>query len=215
MVIWRIRPLAKDHPEDLASCKWLSGGSGLLQIIIWRIWPLANDHPEDPASCKWSSGGSGLLQMIIQRDRLFANDHPGDLASCKWSSGGDNLLQKFIRHPRHLCYLCQDPDSISQTFLEQFLLVRITFLSANVWIPFFCFLQLLFGKHTEDKVVVMATGCCRWHGKVRRLGRVVRWYTATSPMPLRDKDVVNDKKEKQNKNKADIRPLPQYHLNPS
>ena len=123
--------------------------------------------------------------MIIQRDRPFANDHPEDLASCKWSSGGTSLLQMIIRHPRHLCYLCQDPDSISQTFLEQFVLVRITFLSANVWIPFFCFLQLLFGKHTEDKVVVMETGCCRWHGKVRRLGRVVRWYTATSPMPLR------------------------------
>ena len=54
MVIWRIRPLAKDHPEDLASWKWLSGGSGLLQMIIQRIPSLANDHLEGLASYKWS-----------------------------------------------------------------------------------------------------------------------------------------------------------------
>ena len=30
-MIW---PLPNDHPEDLASCKWSSGGTGLLQMII-------------------------------------------------------------------------------------------------------------------------------------------------------------------------------------
>ena len=65
-----------DHPEDPASCKWLSRGSGHLQMIIWRDRPLANDHPEDPAFCKWSSGGSGLLQMVIWRDWPLTNDHP-------------------------------------------------------------------------------------------------------------------------------------------
>ena len=65
MIIWRIRPLANDHPEDSATCKWSSGGTGHLQMIIQRMWPLANDHPEDPVSCKWSSGGTGPLQMNI------------------------------------------------------------------------------------------------------------------------------------------------------
>ena len=33
MIIQRIRPLANDHPEDPATCKWSSGGTGLLQMI--------------------------------------------------------------------------------------------------------------------------------------------------------------------------------------
>ena len=59
------RPLANDHQERPAPCKWLFGGSGLLQMIIMQIWPLANDHLEGPSSCKWSSRRYGLLQMII------------------------------------------------------------------------------------------------------------------------------------------------------
>ena len=35
-------------------------------------------------------------------------------------------MQMIIRHPRHPSHLCQDPDSISQTFLEQFVLVART-----------------------------------------------------------------------------------------
>ena len=92
-----IRLLANDHPEDLASCKWSSGGPSHLQMIIWRIRQLANDHLEDPASCKWSSRGSGLLQMIIGRIRPLANDHPADPATCKWSYGGTGHLQMIIR----------------------------------------------------------------------------------------------------------------------
>ena len=34
MIIWRDKPVAKDHPGDPASCKWSSGGTGLLQMII-------------------------------------------------------------------------------------------------------------------------------------------------------------------------------------
>ena len=44
MIIWRIWPLANDPPDDPASCKWSSGGSGLLEMIIRRDQPLANDH---------------------------------------------------------------------------------------------------------------------------------------------------------------------------
>ena len=36
MMIWRDRPLANDNQEGPASCKWSSGGAGLLQMIIWR-----------------------------------------------------------------------------------------------------------------------------------------------------------------------------------
>ena len=99
MIIRRIWPLAYNHLEDLASCKWSSGGSGLLHMIIRRIKPLANDHlpsandhpplandhPEGPASCKWSSGGSGLLHMIIRRIKPLANDHPQEPTSWKLS----------------------------------------------------------------------------------------------------------------------------------
>ena len=83
MIMQRIQPLANDHPEDTASCKLSSRGSGLLQIIIQRTWPHANNHP---ATWKWSSRGFGLLQMIIQRIRPLANDHLEGLASYKWSS---------------------------------------------------------------------------------------------------------------------------------
>ena len=123
MIIWRIPPLANDHPEDPASFIWSSERSGLLKMIIWRIPPLANNHPEDPATCKWSSEGSSLLQMIIQRIRPLANDHLEDSATCKWSSGGTGLLQMIIRQPRHPNHLSQDPYSISRTFLEQFALI--------------------------------------------------------------------------------------------
>ena len=129
MIVWIDRPLANDHPEDLASCKWSSGGSGLLQMIIQQIQPLANDHMEVQATCKWSSGGSDHLQMIIQRIRPLANDHPEHLASGMWSSGGTGLLQIIIGLPRHPNYLSKDPESISRTFLEQFALVNIDFLA--------------------------------------------------------------------------------------
>ena len=101
MIIRRGRPLANDHPEGLASCKWSSGGTSLLQIIIQRGWPPAKDHTEGPASCKWSSGGTGLLKIIFYQ-------------------------------PRHSSHLCQDPDSISRTFLEQFVLVIVFISSWNV-----------------------------------------------------------------------------------
>ena len=41
---------------------------------------------------------------------------------CKWSFRGTGLLQMIIRLPRHLC---QDPDSISRTFLEEFVCVGV------------------------------------------------------------------------------------------
>ena len=80
-------------------------------MIIQRIWLLANDHPEDLASCKWSYRGPSHLQMIIWRIWQLANDHMEDLASCKWSSVTPVTLVT--------CH----PDSISRTFLEQFVLV--------------------------------------------------------------------------------------------
>ena len=125
MVVRRIRPLANDHPEDPASCKWSSGGSTLLQMIIRRIRPIANDHLEGPSTYKWSSVGSGLLQMIIWRTRPLANNHPSDLASCKWSTGLIDLLRMILRYPRHPNHLSQDPYSISWTFLEQFALLKV------------------------------------------------------------------------------------------
>ena len=97
-------------------------------MIIRREQPLANDHPKGSASCKWSSRGTNLLQMIIWMDRPLANDHQEGLAYCKWSSGGSGLLQMIIRHLHHPSHLCQDPESISQTFLVQFVFVHIAIL---------------------------------------------------------------------------------------
>ena len=74
--------------------------------------------------CCWSFGGASLLKMIIRRGRPLANDHPEGPTSCKWSSGGAVLMQMIICHPLHLSQLCQDPYSISRTFLEQFVLVE-------------------------------------------------------------------------------------------
>ena len=64
--------------------------------------------------------------MIIKRIRPLASDYLEDLGSCKWSSGGTGLLQMIIRYPCHPNHLSQDPDSISQTFLEQFAPVLFT-----------------------------------------------------------------------------------------
>ena len=40
ITIRRIRPLANDHLEGPAICKWSCRGSGLLQMIFWRDRPL-------------------------------------------------------------------------------------------------------------------------------------------------------------------------------
>ena len=84
-----------DHPEGQASCRWSSGGTGLL----------ANDHPEGPSSCKLiiRMGRPLANDQIIRRDRPLANEYPDGPASCKWSSGETGLYQ--------------DPESISRTFL--------------------------------------------------------------------------------------------------
>ena len=49
MIIQRDRPLANDHPEDLASCKLSPGGTGLLQMII-RHPRRPNHLSQDPDS---------------------------------------------------------------------------------------------------------------------------------------------------------------------
>ena len=104
--------VANDYLEDLASWKWSSRGSCLVQMFIrriqpfsndhWRIWRLANDHPEDPALCKWSSWGSRPLKMMIRRIRPLANEHLEGPAIFKWSFGGSDVLQMIIRRIRPL-----------------------------------------------------------------------------------------------------------------
>ena len=55
--------------------------------------------------------------MIIRINWPLANDRPEGPASCKWSSRGTDLLQMLICHRHHPSHPCQDPDSISRTFL--------------------------------------------------------------------------------------------------
>ena len=96
MIILMDRPLANDHPDGLASCKWSSRWTGLLKMIILINRPLANDHPDGPASCKWSYWSTGLLQMIIMIELSLANDHLDGSASFKWLSERNNLYKMII-----------------------------------------------------------------------------------------------------------------------
>ena len=54
MIIPMDRPLAYDHPDQLASCKWSSWSTCLLQMIIWMDQPLSNDYLNGTTSIKWS-----------------------------------------------------------------------------------------------------------------------------------------------------------------
>ena len=94
------RPLANDHEDVPASCKWSSGWIGLLQMIIRMDWPLANDHQVGLAFCKWSSGWSSLFQKIIRMDRPLANNYHDRHAPCKWSSRWTGLSQMIISMDR-------------------------------------------------------------------------------------------------------------------
>ena len=128
MVIPVDLPLANDHPDGPASCKWSSGGASLLQTITMRDQPHANDHPDEPASCKWSSGGASLLQIISWRDQPLANDHPDEPASYKWLSRGTGLLvlifriNHFILHVSF--YLLFFPTNIILSFKTFLLLLQ-------------------------------------------------------------------------------------------
>ena len=100
--LWRVSKMHFSFPccgcqnEEPASCKWWSGGTGLLQMVIQRGQPLANDDPEGPASCIWSSWSTGLLQMIIMIDMSLANDHLDGSASFKWLSERNDLYKMII-----------------------------------------------------------------------------------------------------------------------
>ena len=92
MIILRDQPLANDHLEWPASCKWSSGVAGLLQMIIRTGRPLANDHlsPLSPLSplpgsrfnladlswtiCSllWRGIQMVVMQASIQRIRYFS-----------------------------------------------------------------------------------------------------------------------------------------------
>ena len=102
-------------------------------MIIWRDQPLTNDHLKNPAFCKWSSGDQPLT-MFIRRIWPLAKSP----AISKWSSEGSGLLQMIIRYPHHHCHLCQDPGSISRTFLEQFGLVWPFYLGCSLLLHYEC-----------------------------------------------------------------------------
>ena len=92
MIIRRDQPLANDHLEWPATCKWSSEGTSLLQMIIRIERPLQIIIQKGPASCKWSFRWAGLLQMV-----LLANSPPKEPTSCKWSSGSAGILRMILR----------------------------------------------------------------------------------------------------------------------
>ena len=115
--------------KGLASCKWWSGGTSLLQMVIRRGRPLANDDPEGPASCKWSSRGAGLLQMMIWRCP----------ASCKWWSRGTGLLQMIIRRAATVIGVIGDSSGCMKI---DFFLRKILFRTQSHNLRFFCPLSI-------------------------------------------------------------------------
>ena len=56
MIILIDWPLANDHLDGLAPCKWSSWWTDLSQMINWNDWPLANDHLDRSVYCKWLTG---------------------------------------------------------------------------------------------------------------------------------------------------------------
>ena len=77
-------PLANNHPDGPASCKCLSGWTGLLQIIIQRDQHLPNDHPDQPDSSKkhhplpqnissWSSNLKDQGSISIKKTRTLCS----------------------------------------------------------------------------------------------------------------------------------------------
>ena len=164
MIIWNGGPPANDHPDELASCKWSSGWTDLLQMIIRMDWPLAsyhpygpplaNDYPEGLASCKWSYGGCSHLQMITRKIRPLANDHLEGQAICKWPPKGSALLKLIIQRiwptPERYTSLIGSRLVFSIRDWSETLASELTFLGFffrdNLFYRFFCwfFLEIFF-----------------------------------------------------------------------
>ena len=75
MVVRRDRPLANDHLEGPASCKWSSGSTSLPQMIIRR---------------------AGLLQMIIRFNQILLRFSFYSSANSFFSSDKHHLLLQNI-----------------------------------------------------------------------------------------------------------------------
>ena len=72
-----------------------------------------------------------LAKLLPERHNLYGNSLDFKLNKWKkkkWSFRRIGLLQMIIRHLHHPSHLCQDPESISQTFLVQFVFVHIAIL---------------------------------------------------------------------------------------
>ena len=96
-------------PEDLLYYLSLVHPCARLQEFLLL---LLSRHPWLPLSPWWPPIPSPRLLLLLGLD------------SCEWSSRGTCLLQMIIHHPCHPNHPCQDPDSISRTFLEHLFLVH-------------------------------------------------------------------------------------------
>ena len=98
-----------------------------------------------------------LFLLLVVVDVVVVVVDLEGLASCKWSSGGTGLLQMIFCHPHHPSHLCQDPDSISRTFLKQFVLIHIVIL---INFPCWLFSDLTIDNH-EDVLLFTCFECTR------------------------------------------------------
>ena len=97
--------------------------------------------------------------MIIQRDWHLANNHSQEPASCN-----DHLSP-----PRYPSHLCEDPDSILQTFLEQFVLASLLWMRIQMVVMQASIQQIRYFSVTIPCVTRRSMhGKGRWSSRLRR-----------------------------------------------
>ena len=102
----------------------------LLQMIICKRPVPLDDHFKEAGPFGWSFVRGRPLPMIICRRLAVLDDHLQEAGPFGWSFARGVRSTLSTPSPLSPYHLCQDPDSISRTFLEQFVL--FTFYSTKL-----------------------------------------------------------------------------------
>ena len=97
----------------------------LLQMIICKRPVPLDDHFKEAGPFGWSFVRGRPLPMIICRRLAVLDDHLQEAGPFGWSFARGVRSTLSTPSPLSPYHLCQDPDSISRTFLEQFVLVYL------------------------------------------------------------------------------------------
>ena len=140
MIIWRIQSLANNHPEDPASYKWSSGGTGLLQMIM-----LNPCHPNQLSQDLDSILRTYLEQFALVDNPLVDPCHPAP----SWLS--ERSLKQFTR---------QDSFFLQGAFIPQSFLFKTMKLVTN---PDPNFLLEVRTRSRENAIEIIASVACSEH----------------------------------------------------